>query len=118
MKPRSDYGALNKLPYGVIRHRVIREPGSGALIIQRGCQAWGKGWNYQGRCSPQADSVEELEAFAAAHEMTIDFYDLPENSHCCWHPLYPLPCPVCALRSCDSYAVKRARHPKSGKGLG
>ena len=36
---------------------------------------------------------------------------------CPWHPIHELPCPVCYLRSYDSYTEKVSRNPKPGKGL-
>jgi hypothetical protein len=36
---------------------------------------------------------------------------------CKWHPLHSLPCPVCYLRSFDSYRTKSFCVPVEGKGF-
>lgn len=75
-KPKSDLQALQPLTYGSYRHRIIPERGTGCLIIQRGSQVWGKGFSWEGRCSPHAHSVEELEAYAAQNGLMVDYHDI------------------------------------------
>jgi hypothetical protein len=76
MKPRSDPKELDALPYRTCQYRITREQGSGALIVQRGCRTWAKGFCWEGRCSPQRYRIADLEEWAVEWGITIDYYDL------------------------------------------